>query len=252
MGLTHATRRLSWSPSHLLRLSISIPVTAPSRLQRYLSVISRWLLILGLVFVLTMLAGQFVTDHLLTQSYTATAQIQIRPNGAKFVVGNPTKSFFPDATEFQAEFSLMRSSKVLLPAIHDLNLRKAWAKRINKSKEDLSDFEALSYLNKNLKLDFIRGTTIINVTVTDDDPKEAADIANTIADQYKARRNAANGNASEQSPVRILARAAIPTKPDPSVGYIVTIIVAGILSIVVASFVEMILLFLRASERHEN
>jgi uncharacterized protein involved in exopolysaccharide biosynthesis len=56
----------------------------------------------------------------------------------------------------------------------------------------------------------------------------------------------------QQSPVRILARAEVPTKPSHPTARMVTVIVAGILSLLVASFVEMILLFTRASERTDN
>jgi len=58
-----------------------------------------------------------------------------------------------------------------------------------------------------------------------------------------------------ESPVRIIFRAEAPTepsKPNKSFDFIVTILVAGFLSVAAASFVEIILLFLRASERTDN
>jgi uncharacterized protein involved in exopolysaccharide biosynthesis len=242
--------------------------------------------------------GQFITNHLLPQVYTATTRIQIRPHG---VTGLPMASsrYTPP---LQDEFSVMQSSDVLLPIIHDLGLKETWAKRIYKAKEGLADQDALAYFNKILKLDFVRGTNIINITIVDDDPKEAADITNAIADRYKAMRDVEEDQRHnrgldalreqiaeqqkvvddnkdpaekprqqalldafnvrlkqdhediklEQSPVRIISRAAIPTKPDHPTAQMVTVILASLLSLLAASFVEIILLFLRASERHDN
>jgi uncharacterized protein involved in exopolysaccharide biosynthesis len=56
----------------------------------------------------------------------------------------------------------------------------------------------------------------------------------------------------EESPVRILTRAHVPTAPDHHLAHLVTLIVAGVLSLLGASFVEMILLFQRAAERDDN
>jgi capsule polysaccharide export protein KpsE/RkpR len=85
----------------------------------------------------------------------------------------------------------MESPDFLLKIIHDLGLDKAWAKRVFKSTQDQpSDQEALAYMRKIVKLDFARGTNIIDITVSSDVPEEAADIANAIADLYKVRRDA--------------------------------------------------------------
>ena len=292
----------------------------PSRLQRYLTVILRWLLITFVVFVLTILTGNYITDNLLPKVYTATAQIQVLPH-------SHAGSF--DQISFQKELETMQSPEFLLPVIYDLGLDKAWAKRIDKSGLDalppqdaLLPQDALAYMNKTLKLDVVRGTNIINITVSSDVPIEAARIANAIADRYKTlldaeefenehqhdndslrdqiarqqkvvdekktalgkmqkdqsptyhdaqrdldqqqsildalnvrlKQNEADRQL-EESPVRIISRAEIPTipsKPDKTVAFIVTALVAGFLSVAAASFVEIIFLFSRASERTDN
>ena len=59
----------------------------------------------------------------------------------------------------------------------------------------------------------------------------------------------------QESPVRIISRAEVPTilaKPNTARCLIVTIVGACFLSVMAASFVEIILLFLRASERTDN
>jgi uncharacterized protein involved in exopolysaccharide biosynthesis len=300
-------------------------VPSASRFTRYMTVILRWLAITLVVFVLTILSGFYITNAL-PKVYTATAQIMVLQRGLLIVPGsntNRTDSGF-DFTNFQVEFLTMESSDFLLPIIHDLGLDKAWAKRVYKSDQDqdqLSDQDALAYMNKILKLDFQRGTNIINITVSSDEPTEAAAIANAIADRYKTMRDSdeaqrsnrstdvlrdqiarqqkvvdeakatvekmphdqstthldAQRNLEQQqnlldalnlrlkqdmadnqlreSPVRIISRAQppqFPSRPNRNVAYLVTFVAAIFLSIATASFVEIMLLFTRASERTGN
>ncbi len=220
-------------------------VPTASRFSRYLTVILRWLSITVAVFFLAMLGGVTITDHLLPKVYTATAQLQIGPAGM-----TGTSALDPNhnnSIPFQAEFEVMQSPDFLLPIIHDLGLDKVWAKRLSPSKEDqLTPVQALAYIHKILRLDYLRGTNIVNITVSDDLPKEAADIANAIADRYQT---------ISQSPVRIISRAVppeYPSRPNRAFDYIVTILVAGFLGVMAASFVEVILLFLRASKRSDG
>jgi len=218
-------------------------VPAPERLKRYLTVFLRWLSITIVVFVVTLLSGAYITDHLLHKVYTATAEIQVRAR-------DHTGNF--DQTRFQSEFEIMQSPHILLPIIHDLDLDKAWAKRLSKSKEDqLTDQEALAHLNKILKLDVRRGTNIVAITVSSDVPQEAAAIANAIADRYKTTRDVEVNHPLQESPVRIISRAEppeYPSKPNKTFCFIITLVTASVLSVMVASFVEMMLLFSRASE----
>jgi uncharacterized protein involved in exopolysaccharide biosynthesis len=238
-------------------------VPTASRFKRYFTVILRWLLITSVVFVLTVLTGVYITDNILPKVYTATAQIQVRPRSA-INPGQETGPQIFDRTNFQAEFEIMESPDFLLPVINELGLDKTWTQRVFKSKEDeLSDQDALAYMNKILKFNYVRGTNVITITASSDVPKEAADIANAIADRYKTmrdleedQRNSRDADRQlQQSPVRIISRAEVPTilaKPNTAHCFIVTIVGAGFLSVMAASFVEIILLFLRASERTDN
>lgn len=219
-------------------------VPTATRFSRYLTVILRWLLIAFVVFALANLIGFYITDHILPKVYTATAQIQI--------VANPQSSDAP----FQAELETMESPDFLRPVINDLDLDGAWAKRVYKSQQELLPFaEALAYMHKILRIDVVQGTNIIDITAASDEPKEAADIANAIANRYQAARDNEERQRNTESPVRIVSRALAPTVPsEPSKVFdlIVTNVVAGFLSIMAASFVEMIFLFLRAGERTNN
>jgi capsular polysaccharide biosynthesis protein len=226
-------------------------VPALIRLKRYLTVILRWLLITFTVFVLTFLGGNYITDNFLFKICTASAGLQVPPSDLLIPAGG-TVTFRP---EFE---NIIRSPAFLLPVIMDLDLDKAWAKRASKSQEgQLSPQDALAHMNQILKLDCVSGTSVITITASSDVPKEAADIANAIADRYKSMREfeedqRSTGGLKQEHSVRILTRAQIPPIPDKSFAYLVTILVAGFLSLMAASFVEMIFLFLRASTRTNN
>ena len=161
--------------------------------HEYFKIIRNRLWVIFTIFTLTVLSGYYVTNAVLPKVYTATAQIQLHPARQLDVNGiGPDGTTFGviDPTTFQAEFTIMQSSDVLMPIITDLGLDKIWAKRVYKSGlEALPPQDALGYMNKILKLDFARGTNIINITVSSEVPKECADVANAVADRYKTMRD---------------------------------------------------------------
>jgi uncharacterized protein involved in exopolysaccharide biosynthesis len=144
------------------------------------------------IFALTVLSGYYVTNEVLPKVYSAASQIEIRPRGVVDVdtIGSGATEKNLNPSEFQAEFTIMQSPAVLLPIIKELQLDKIWAKREFKSSLDsLPDQDALAYMNSILKLDFKRGTNIIEITVASEVPTECRDIANAIADRYKTMRD---------------------------------------------------------------
>ena len=263
-----------------------------SRFRRYVIVIARWLVVTASVFTITFFAGIYATNNFLTKYYSATAQIEIR------------SSIPSDGGITPAELETILSADVLLPVIKDLSLDTEWSHRIfNSQAPSLTELETVGQMDKMLRLVTPRGTNIVNITVVDDVPKEAADIANAIADRYKTLRDSeveqetsvpgshdtptesAQGQTSSslrigatppassttfpaamtdatsapetspavlhESPVRIVSRAEVPTapsRPNRSFCFYITLIAATLLSLVAASFVEVIFLFLRAAE----
>jgi len=163
-----------------------IRAPSPPRPNSSLVPVLRWLLVAFAVFILTVPGGAFLTYQILPKIYTATAQIQVRPQSG--VSGGAASTL--DPTAFQAEFEIMQSPDVLLPIIKDLNLDQIWAKRLHKSPPDaLPPLDALGYLIKNLRLEEKRGTNIIEISASSEVPREAADIANAVADHYKTLRD---------------------------------------------------------------
>ena len=160
--------------------------------HEYFKIIRNRLWVIFTIFSLTVLSGYYVTNYVLPKVYTASAEIQINP--ARMVDVPGLTSAHTDGTidsnTFQSEFEIMQSPDVLKPIISDLGLDKIWAKRVYKSTlEQLPMQDALGYMNRILHLDFKRGTNIIEITVASEVPKECADVANAVADRYKAKRD---------------------------------------------------------------
>ena len=204
----------------------NVPPT--SRLKRYFSVVGRWCAITFVVFAITLATGKYIYENLLPKTYTATAKIEVGASGAD---------------NFEAIFDGIESRDVLGPVISDLGLDTVWAKRYSSNKEQLSQADALSHLKRSLEIDAQRGTNVINITVLSEAPREAAQIANAIADRYKAERGI--------DEVRILERpeaAEYPTRPDKLFCFAVTVAAAALISVIAGCFVEVILLFVRAGD----
>jgi polysaccharide biosynthesis transport protein len=160
--------------------------------NEYFKIIRNRLWVIFTILILTLVSGYYVTNYVLQKGYTATAQIQILPRDVVLTPGmmNPRTTGQFDPTDFQAEFEIMQSAQVLTPIITNLQLDRVWAKRFKSPQDALPMQEALDYMSKHmLKLDFSKGTNLINITVLDEDPKEAADIANAVADGYKNMRD---------------------------------------------------------------
>jgi len=230
---------------------MKVPTT--SRAQRYLYVLARWFCITFLVFAVTLWTGKYITENLLPKTYEAATEIQV---GAERITELPELNpSAPPSPKIQMEFQVLESPDILLPVIRDLGLDKAWASRVSKSGEEkLSQDDALAYLRKILKLDYTRGTNLIDITVTGDNPLEVASISNAIADRYKAKRDLEQ-NPSAGDPnggyVHILKRAetpVYPSKPNNALYFIGTVGIAALVSLVAGCFVEVIMLFCRAAE----
>jgi len=160
--------------------------------HEYFKIIRNRLWVIFTIFALTVLSGYYVTNYVLPKVYQASAQIQINAEHIADVAalgGSPTENHM-DTSYFQSEFQIMQSPDVLKPIISDLQLDKIWAKRVYKSNLDqLPMQDALAHMSNILHLDFTRGTNIIEITVSSEVPKECADVANAVADRYKAKRD---------------------------------------------------------------
>jgi capsular polysaccharide biosynthesis protein len=224
-----------------------------TRTKRYASVVMRWLAVVALVFVATMAGGIYMTNHVLAKIYSATAsmQLQVPIPGAQTYSGWAFSS--PQSRAVKAEFESIESPDILRGVISTQNLDQTWADRIFKQADPLTTEEALHYLASHLKLTFKHESNIVEVTVLSDEPREAARIANGIVELYKQTRDGQPGEVTGAAPnagmVAIIGRAVIPeepTYPNKRFCYALSAGLAGLLSVMVASLIEVGLLITRA------
>jgi uncharacterized protein involved in exopolysaccharide biosynthesis len=133
-----------------------------------------------------------------------------------------------------------------------------------KTLRELEDFERNNQGNDALKAQIDRQQKVVDdkkaaLEKMPQDQSSAYLAAKRDLDQQQSLLDALNVHlkqdnsnfALEESPVRIICRAKppeYPTKPNRTVCLVVTTVIAGLLSVMAASFVELISLFLRAGE----
>jgi len=167
--------------------------------------IGRWCLVAFGVFALTVLGGVYVTNQILPKSYSATVEIQTSPAGSSVghLDNGPVDKPF-DPTNFQYELEIIQSNEVLLPIINDLSLDQIWAQRLHPgTKEKMHPLEALAYLRKHLKVELRYKSDLTTITVTSENPQEAAAIANAIADRYTTMRQVQQDQRSSRNGVSL-------------------------------------------------
>ena len=81
------------------------------------------------------------------------------------------------------EFEIIKSHDVLTNVIATLNLSESWGKKYNRGPR-LSDSKTEKMIKRQLGLDHVNNTKFIEIGVYDDDPNEAAKLANAIAERY--------------------------------------------------------------------
>ncbi len=140
------------------------------------------------VFLITAIIATAVT-FILPESYSSTCRIKVENDVNDSLGGNAvTASMLPyDPYFIQTTFEIMQSQLVLSNVISSLNLNAEWGKKFNNG-EPLKTTETMEFLKARMNLAPVRNTKLISITVYSDDAKEAALLANTIAESYKEYR----------------------------------------------------------------
>jgi capsular polysaccharide biosynthesis protein len=113
--------------------------------------------------------------------YAATVQIEIskQPDSA----GN----FSYDPYFIQTEFEIMQSQVVLSNVVAGLNLNVVWGKKYSTG-EPLKYAECYVIIKNHLRFTLVQNTKMVDITYCNDNPKQAADVANAIGVIYKEYR----------------------------------------------------------------
>ena len=136
------------------------------------------------VFLITAIVATAVT-FLLPESYSSTARIRIEPDTISDIrgVGGEAPYAAYDPYFIQTEFEIIQDRVVLGKVIESLNLNEVWGKKYFGG-EMLKTPETMEFLKKRMVLTPVRNTKLIGITVYSEDKKDAALLANTIAETY--------------------------------------------------------------------
>jgi len=179
------------------------------------------------VFLITMIIATAVT-FILPESYASVARVKVDNS---ILTTNQYDPYF-----IQTEFEIIQSQVVLEPAIAKLNLNVEWGKKYFNG-ETLKTSEAVEILKGRLSLAPVRGTKLVAITVYSDDRREAAAVANAVAEAYQ------DYSAGKNYRVEIIDRAEsgrFPVKPNKplniALGAVAGIFLGALASAIVGFF----------------
>ncbi len=169
-------------------LKAPVPPEAKLHFLDYWRVIRIRKAIIITVFLITAIIATAVT-FILPESYASTCKIKVENDVNDSGGGlSATPSMMPyDPYFIQTTFEIMQSQLVLSNVISALNLNVEWGKKYFNG-ETLKSTETMEILKGRMSLAPVRNTKLISITVYSDDAKEAAQLANTIAEAYKNYR----------------------------------------------------------------
>jgi polysaccharide biosynthesis transport protein len=146
----------------------------------------RWMLIL-LAFLLVLVTAAVVT-YFQPREYQSSAFIEVRSTAQNpHIFGQQLDPNQPvhDPTLAPTVFEVVQRTGILYPVIEDLKLQERWAGRVEGG---LSREQAYAILRGKLEVDPVRNTDLLQISVFDQNPQLAAEIANKIVSVYQDKR----------------------------------------------------------------
>ncbi len=139
------------------------------------------------VFLIVLLSATAIT-LLLPKTYSSMVRMAVNKEASDIdeLFGPSLPQQF-DPFFIETEFQRIQSTSILYPVIEDLELQKAWAKKLNVP-GTLPLRQTYLMLLRQLNLTQTKNTSLIEIHVESRDKEEAALIANKIADIYKNSR----------------------------------------------------------------
>ena len=134
------------------------------------------------VLFLVVITGTAYT-FTLPKIYAAEARIQVNNDSVDIDPFNPSTGGVRayDPYFLRTQFEIIQSKPILYEVINRLNLQEIWGKK----GEQISKETAYKILRSSLNVSQSRDTSLIALTAMREDPKEAARIANELADVYR-------------------------------------------------------------------
>jgi uncharacterized protein involved in exopolysaccharide biosynthesis len=103
---------------------------------------------------------------------------------AESEVNNSGSGMSYDPYFIPTTFEILQSQLVLSNAIATLNLNEAWGRKYFNGKT-LKTAETMEIIKRRMNLAPVRGTKLIAISFTSEDPNEAAKVPNAIAEAYR-------------------------------------------------------------------
>ncbi|MCC7300151.1 MAG: hypothetical protein IT583_03630, partial [Verrucomicrobia bacterium] len=146
---------------------------------------SRKEIVLAVLF-LVVITGTAYT-FTLPKIYASQARIEVNNDSVDIDPFNPspmggTRGY--DPYFLRTQFEIIQSRPILYEVINRLNLQEVWGKKGEKLPKEI----AYKILLSSLAVGQSRDTSLISLTASRQDPKEAARIANELADVYRDAR----------------------------------------------------------------
>src|SRR6202790_2863807 len=144
----------------------------------------RWILIL-LTFLLVMITTAVVT-YFQPREYQSSVVIEVKSTAETpriFGTGDPNVPIH-DPQLAPTVFQIIQRTGILYPVIEELKLREKWAV----DGKTLAREQAYQILHGKLDVEEVRNTDLLQISVFDTNPQEAADIANKIVAVYQNKR----------------------------------------------------------------
>ncbi len=145
----------------------------------------RWPFVLIAFLLVTGIAG--VTCYFIPRQYYSEVLLEVKPDKTGMqIFGNEDGFKMPTESRLAAtQFQIIQSKEILYPVIERLRLNESWAPPGQRYPMEVTYWLLRKKMNES---DQVRGTDLLHVGIYSTDAKEAADIANAIANIYTERR----------------------------------------------------------------
>ncbi len=144
----------------------------------------RWVLIL-LAFLLVLVTAAVVT-YFQPREYQSSVFVEVKSTAENlriFGAGDPNIPIH-DPQLAPTVYQVIQRTGILYPVIEDLKLQDKWTRGgVRPTRE-----QAYQMLKSRLDVEEVRNTDLLQISVLDSDPQQAADIANKIVSVYQDKR----------------------------------------------------------------
>src|ERR1051326_4250110 len=143
----------------------------------------RWPLVL-LAFLLVLLTAAVVT-YFQPREYQSSVFIEVKSTAENpRIFGGDFNQPVHDPQLAPTVYQVIQRTGVLYPVIDELKLQDKWAREGRRPSREV----AYQMLRSKLDVDEVRNTDLLQISVYDTNPQEAADIANKIVAVYQEKR----------------------------------------------------------------